>query len=285
MLASGGPDPTVTQRPLGRAQRKPSLFRRFLYWHAKAVEADAPSTTGDALVYAVGDVHGRLDLLNRLIVQICADVVQCAPTHRPSLIFLGDYVDRGPASCGVIDRILALNEEPAFAVRALKGNHEVQMLAFLDDPEQGPAWAQFGGAETLVSYGVAPPQARTDIGAWDEARVALAEAIPPSHLAFLRSLELAVVCGDYVFVHAGLRPGMALEEQSERDLLWIRDEFLSHPGPHAKVVVHGHTPEMEPYNGPHRIGIDTGAYATGTLTAVRLHGEDRRILHTGLASQ
>jgi serine/threonine protein phosphatase 1 len=256
------------------------VFGRF-FKSAAAKPPLSPASVGDRLVYAVGDVHGRLDLLNALLLQICIDVVEARPDHQPTLIFLGDYVDRGPASKGVIDRILALKLEAAFRVHALKGNHEEQMLAFLADCKQGPVWAEFGGAETLASYGVVPPKLRTDMAAWENARLALEAALPESHTTFLRTLELAIVSGDYVFVHAGLRPGVPLEEQSERDLIWIRDEFLSHGQPFEKVVVHGHTPDAAPHMGQFRIGIDTGAYATGTLTAVRLRNEARFILQTG----
>jgi serine/threonine protein phosphatase 1 len=258
----------------------PFVFGR-LFARQKATP-QPPASTGGTLIYAIGDIHGRLDLLNTLLGRICADVVARKAERPPSLIFLGDYVDRGRDSRGVIDRVLQLMGEPAFEVRALKGNHEEQMLLFLEDARHGPAWAEFGGAETLASYGVVPPKSRTDSEAWENARIALHEALPAPHLRLLQTLELAVVCGDYLFVHAGVRPGVPLEAQSERDLLWIRDEFLSSDRWHGKVVVHGHTPDTEPFIGDNRIGIDTGAYATGTLTAVRLCDAEQFILQTGL---
>jgi serine/threonine protein phosphatase 1 len=230
---------------------------------------------------AVGDIHGRLDLLEPLIVRIKAEVAGANGPTAPMLVFLGDYVDRGPNSRGVIARIIDLERDPGLEVRALKGNHEEAMLAFLNDAAAGPAWSEQGGAQTLVSYGVSPPP-RTDDTAWRRARDDFAEALPADHLDFLTRLELSVVCGDYVFVHAGLRPGVPLSAQSERDLLWIRQDFLSSTQPFDKVVVHGHTPETEPFLGTHRIGVDTGAYATGLLTAVWLRGAEHKMIQSRL---
>jgi serine/threonine protein phosphatase 1 len=257
---------------------EPSLLRR-LFSRAGSAPAVTPSqpTTGGALIYAVGDVHGRRDLLDILIAKIQADAALTAEA-RPVVVFIGDYVDRGPDTRGVVAAVLALAQDGAFEVRPLKGNHETQLLAFLEDPRAGPAWLDFGGGATLASYGVAPPTGRTDEAAWEAARRAFASALPEAHLKFFQQLELAVVCGDYLFVHAGVRPGVPLNEQSEHDLLWIRDEFLTASRPFEKVVVHGHTPEAAPYLGRNRIGIDTGAYATATLTAVRLHGIERSFI-------
>lgn len=252
------------------------MLRR-LFSRAAPDKARAPST-GGGLVYAVGDVHGRLDVLEPLIDQIRADAAASETASRPLVIFIGDYVDRGPQSKGVVDAILALSADPGLEVRTLKGNHEAQLLSFLQDPREGPPWMDFGGAETLLSYGVRPPPSRIDLGQWDQARHAFAGALPAEHLAFFSGLELALVCGDYLFVHAGVRPGVPLETQSERDLLWIRDEFLQVEKACDKVVVHGHTPEASPHIGRYRIGIDTGAYATATLTCVRLQDEAQAVL-------
>jgi serine/threonine protein phosphatase 1 len=238
----------------------------------------APPSTGGRLIYAVGDVHGRLDLLEPLAANIAADMAASACTERPMLVFLGDYVDRGPASAGVIDLILELSAEPALEVRALKGNHEEALLMFLEDASFGATWMGHGGAATLASYGVQPPNTRTDPEVWEGVRDAFAAALPPSHLAFLRDLELMATEGDYAFVHAGVRPGVPLDRQAERDLLWIRYEFLEAPGPFGKVIVHGHTPMEQPQVTPHRLGVDTGAYATGVLTAVRLDGVDQQMI-------
>ena len=252
------------------------MLRR-LFARAAPAKSPAPSTAGE-LVYAVGDIHGRLDLLEPLIGRIRSDAAQTNAQTRPILIFIGDYVDRGPQSRGVIDAILALQDEGVFEVRTLKGNHEEQLLAFLKDPREGAAWLQFGGADTLLSYGIIPPAGRTDPEGWEATRLALDAMLPPRHRAFLEGLELAILCGDYLFVHAGVRPGVPLNEQSEHDLLWIRDDFLSSTRAMEKIVVHGHTPEPAPHIGRNRIGIDTGAYATGTLTAVRLTGAEQTIL-------
>lgn len=238
----------------------------------------APASTGGRLVYAVGDIHGRLDLLEQIIQIIVGDVRALDPRRQPLLVFLGDYVDRGPESAGVVDRILRLKAKPAFEVRTLKGNHEEALLQFLGDPNFGQTWADHGGLATLASYGVQPPLSRLEPEAWERARQGLDEALPAEHRAFFEGLELTVEVGDYLFVHAGVRPGVALADQAERDLLWIRSEFLQAQGPFGKVVVHGHTPMEEPQILPHRMGIDTGAYATGVLTAVRLNGSDAAVL-------
>ena len=239
----------------------------------------APASTGGRLAYAVGDVHGRADLLEGLMARIVADAGPAlARGERPLLVFLGDYVDRGADSRGVIDRLIALAAAPGFEVRTLMGNHEEAMLGFIEDPVTGAGWLEFGGGATLASYGVAPPIGRPGAEELVALGQALSAALPAEHLNFLRSLELAIVLGDYVFVHAGLRPGVPLHAQSARDLLWIRQEFLSEKKSFEKVVVHGHTPEEMPYDGPTRIGLDTGAYATGVLTAARLLGAERAFM-------
>ena len=225
-------------------------------------------------------MHGRLDVLGPLLHDILTDAGEAAAERPPLLVFLGDYVDRGPDSKGVVDLILEMQAYERFEVRALKGNHEEAFLSFLEDPGFGAAWLDHGGGPTLVSYGVQPPAGRTDLAAWTRARDALADALPPDHRRFYEGLELMVTEGDYAFVHAGVRPGVPLDRQSERDLLWIRQEFLEERAPFEKVIVHGHTPLEEPQLLPARLGIDTGAYATGVLTAVRLEGEDQRILQS-----
>lgn len=234
--------------------------------------------SGGRVVYAVGDVHGRADLLSRLIETIGRDAETLAPELKPAIVFLGDYVDRGPDSKSVIDQLIALAASGRFEVRALKGNHEETLLAFLNDPGFGPAWEDFGGKQTLASYGVASPTPRAQSADWESTRIAFGEALPPEHRAFFSNLELMAVYGDYAFVHAGVRPGIAFDAQNERDMLWIRDEFLQAKGPFDKVIVHGHTPATAPFLGPFRIGIDTGAYATGVLTAIRLRDAEQTIL-------
>ena len=240
---------------------------------------EAPPSTEGRLAYAVGDIHGRLDAFDALLHVIAQDALDSQPTQRPMLILLGDYVDRGPASAQVVDRILALTDEPAFEVRALKGNHEEALLQFRDEPGFGQTWVEHGGAATLASYGVQPPATRTDPDAWETARVAFRDALPAPHKAFYEGLEILITLGDYAFVHAGVRPGVPLDRQVERDLLWIRAEFLQSTARFEKVIVHGHTPMEEPQViAGRRIGVDTGAYATGLLTAVRLDDSGHRIL-------
>ncbi|MDO8409376.1 MAG: metallophosphoesterase family protein [Phenylobacterium sp.] len=241
-------------------------------------ERAGPPSTGGRRVYAIGDIHGRHDLLEALVREIGRDVVETPPLAQPLLIFLGDYVDRGPGSAQAVDMILRLQGESGFEIRALKGNHEEALLRFLDEPSFGSTWAEHGGSATLASYGVQPPATRTDPTAWAEAAAAFAAVLPGAHLDFYRSLDLMAEVGDYAFVHAGVRPGVPLAHQEERDLLWIRGEFLQATGPFGKVIVHGHTPMEEPQVTPHRLGLDTGAYATGVLTAVRLDDEGQRFI-------
>ncbi|PZQ62379.1 MAG: serine/threonine protein phosphatase [Phenylobacterium zucineum] len=228
-------------------------------------------TTGGRLVYAVGDTHGCVPALRDLLAVIDADAALSAPAELPLIVFLGDYVDRGPDSRGVIDAILGLEAEGRFEVVCLKGNHEDAMIRFLADPAYAPAWIENWGEATLRSYGVDP---------WggEATQARFLEVFPATHRAFLSRLQLTLRLGDYLFVHAGVRPGVALDAQSERDLIWIRWEFLEATDDFGRVVVHGHTPSEQPDRRPNRIGVDTGVYFSGVLTAVRLHGEDQRFL-------
>lgn len=224
-------------------------------------------------VYAIGDIHGRLDLLMTLREQI-ADDARAAGAADNVLVYLGDYVDRGPDSRGVLDALIGA-PLPGFRTIHLKGNHEVLLLAFLAEPERAAkVWLHNGGEETLASYGISTR------GSADEVRAAFAAALPPPHLTFLQGLALHHVEGGYLFVHAGIRPGVPLERQVEEDLLWIRGPFLNSTADHGHLVVHGHTPADEPAIRPNRIGIDTWAYATGTLSCLVLWDAERRILRT-----
>ena len=246
---------------------------RFKLFRAKARPAAATASTGGRVVYAIGDIHGHLELLDGLLDILRRDHAGLDRADPPVLVFVGDYIDRGPDSRGVVDRLIDLKTAAAgggWSVRALMGNHEETMLDFLQSPEGGAAWAEFGGIETLASYGVARPVGRGDSEVWRALQQKLLLNLPASHLSFLLQLELSVRYGDYLFVHAGVRPGVALEQQSPHDLLWIRGDFLSQPHGLDCVVVHGHSPAEEPFLGRDRINIDTGAYATGVLTAVRL---------------
>lgn len=257
-----------------------SLFASLTAWVAalrrRREPPAAPRVPDGIVVYAIGDVHGELGLLDGLL----ADVAEDARGRKglaPVAVLLGDYVDRGPDSRGVIER-LAGDPLPGFTTHFLKGNHEEAMLGFIDDPAASVDWLRFGGAETLGSYGVRASVAAADADRCRVLRDQLGARLPDGHLDFLRSLETCVVYGDYAFVHAGIRPGRRLAAQNPRDLLWIRNPFLDSAIRHEKVVVHGHTIVDSPDVRHNRIGIDTGAYATGTLTAIVLEGESMRFL-------
>jgi serine/threonine protein phosphatase 1 len=215
-------------------------------------------------IYAVGDVHGRADLLHQVLSRVDTDLA-AYPHCRPLQIFLGDYIDRGPSSRTVLD--LLISRARAHAMVCLKGNHESYVSQFLHDPDVLIAWRQLGGLETLRSYGL-NPSLNSDRGERVELARALAAALPTSHRQFLRSLAPCFTCGDFLFVHAGVKPGVPLAQQREEDLLWIREDFLRCEEGFGKVVVHGHTPVREPDIRPNRVNIDTGAYATGRLTCL-----------------
>ncbi|HVP84100.1 MAG TPA: metallophosphoesterase family protein [Rhizomicrobium sp.] len=225
-------------------------------------------------VYAVGDVHGRLDLLQILLDKILEDAASVPTTN--SLVFVGDYIDRGPDSRGVVE--LLSHPLEGFETYCLRGNHDQALLDFLEEPASYRRWKRFGAAETLLSYGVEPPS--DDENSIELARDELAERIPETHLQFFRELQSHVQIGNYHFVHAGARPGVALEDQSLEDMMWIRNEFLESEEDFGKIVVHGHTPTDRPVCRPNRIGIDTGAFATNCLTAVVLDGPGIRFLQT-----
>jgi serine/threonine protein phosphatase 1 len=223
-------------------------------------------------LYVIGDIHGRLDLLDRVIDAIHRDVKEHGPGALT--VTLGDYIDRGPSSRSVLDRLIR-NPFPTLLV-ALKGNHEALLEAFLANPVVGKHWRSLGGAETLHSYGVPVRMLRAENYA--EAADRLRAALPAEHLNFLQSLKTSLSHGKYFLCHAGVRPGVPLEDQTEKDLLWIRDEFLNSKMDFGKIIVHGHTPRPEPEVLPNRINIDTGAFATGQLTCVVLERDHHRFL-------
>ena len=229
-------------------------------------------------VYAIGDIHGELGPLARLMATVRGDALH-GDTERRVLVFLGDYVDRGLQSREVIEFLLG-DPAPGFETVFLKGNHEAWVLAFLDDADVGRQWLGGGGQGTLLSYGVALPPGPRDADCLESLRESFAHALPDAHRAFLSGLGTLHVEGDYAFVHAGVRPGTALEEQREEDLLWGPDGFMDDLGDHGKIIVHGHAFAPEPVVAPNRIGIDTGAYATGRLTCLVLEGTSRRFLFT-----
>jgi serine/threonine protein phosphatase 1 len=219
-------------------------------------------------VYAFGDIHGRSDLLKEMFTVIDADIAR-NPVSRPIEVFLGDYIDRGPNSAHTLDLLIerSFDRETVF----LKGNHEAYFLEVLRDPAKLEDWRQFGGLQTLMSYGIQPTFSPNTNEQTDLIR-ALVEVMPGNHLKFLQSLKPSFLCGDFFFVHAGVRPGIPLKEQQEADLLWIRNEFLDSDENFGKFIVHGHTPVRQPDIRPNRINIDTGAYATGNLTLLTIQG-------------
>ena len=257
------------------------LSRLFAHRSSKPPSRTPP----DCVIWAVGDIHGRSDLADRLLQAIRSDL-SAASAGRKIIVFLGDHIDRGPDSRGVLDLLCAHEADPGLEIHFIRGNHEDRMEAFLDEPAVGPSWCDYGGRETLMSYGVNPPAMRGDMTGWAATARALGEALPKSHRRLLERQTLSVTLGDYFFCHAGVRPGVPLDAQSPEDLMWIRQPFLDHPAPLEKVVVHGHTPTETVISDRRRIGVDTGAYATNILSAVRLAGQTRLLLQaTGRTGQ
>ena len=229
----------------------------------RSVTASAPA---DTRIYAVGDIHGRADLLGEITARIDDDIRRRPIAHTVE-VYLGDYVDRGPHSKAVID-LLAVRLVANHAV-CLRGNHEAVMEGFLEDPAILPYWLQLGGTETLASYGVE---------LHDENEIALnvhrrfVDAFPRAHELFMQCMRYQFICGDFLFVHAGIRPDIPIERQDINDLIWIRDEFLDSTRKHERFVVHGHTPVPHPDIRHNRINIDTCAWRTGTLTCMAIEG-------------
>jgi serine/threonine protein phosphatase 1 len=239
-----------------------------------------PSLPAGLRIYAVGDVHGRLDLLEKLLARIKTDIA-LRPTGRPVYVFLGDYIDRGSSSRGTIDRLIEHGEthESVF----LKGNHEQIAIKCLSDRSLFDQWLRLGGLETLVSYGV-PREIMANDKQIVEVQAAFHEALPIKHLRFFRDLQKSFMSGDFFFAHAGVKPKVELSSQKESDLLWIRGEFLSSNDDFGKIIVHGHTPAREIEVRPNRINIDTGAFATGRLTCLAIEGESLSVIDTSGAT-
>jgi serine/threonine protein phosphatase 1 len=230
--------------------------------------------------YVIGDVHGRLDLLEDLLAKIHAEM-QHRPSRKTLLVFVGDLIDRGPSSSEVIER-LRTYRRPGIQPVFLLGNHEEVLLRIVGGDESLIAsWLQFGGLQCLESYGVEVSKLR---GRSAQQVIEIARAaIPANHVEFLESFIDSCRFGDYLFVHAGIRPGVELELQSQADMRWIREPFLFDDTDHGFIVVHGHTISEEVEDRPNRIGIDTGAYRTGILTALAIEGKNRWLIDTGPA--
>ena len=222
-------------------------------------------------VYAIGDIHGCLDRLVAMHEMIAEDLAE-RPCAHSTLIHLGDFVDRGADSAQVIDWLINRPPVPADEIVNLMGNHEHMMLGAISgsDREAPALWLSNGGADSLLSWSIprnVPPHE------W-------ASRLPLQHLIFLRDLAISKRIGPYLFVHAGIRPGVALDQQTRYDMLWIREPFLSSRGNHGAVIVHGHTPKREPIVQSNRIAIDTGAVLGGTLTCVVLEDDKLAFMQT-----
>ncbi len=232
------------------------------------------STPPETRIYAIGDIHGRSDLLDALLALIERDW-QTNPAGKRQIIFLGDYCDRGPDTSGVIDRLIELSADAANVF--IRGNHDHYMIELAHDPESVVRnWLAYGGQQTAHSYGI------TEI--WQDDPVAFhrafLRAVPQRHRRFLEQTQLSHVEGDYFFVHAGVNPARPLDSQLPLELMWIRQQFLGFEGDLGKVVVHGHTPHEGVEVRPNRINVDTLAYDSGVLTAVVLEGNAHRFLYT-----
>lgn len=248
------------------------LFRRRSA--APKIEGQVPA---GQRIYAIGDVHGRLDLLNALMDGIQADDKRRGPAQS-SIIFLGDLIDRGPNSAQVVARAMELNAGP-WNCQFLLGNHEEVFLKALSGDLKALAFfTRIGGRETILSYGISGEEYRDSD--YTALHALLAERVPALHIAFLQRFEDMIVVGDFAFVHAGVKPGRALADQRATDLRWIRSEFLDHNDDFEKIIVHGHTITEEVEVRSHRIGLDTGAYSSGKLTAMGFEGGERWVLDT-----
>lgn len=239
-----------------------------------------PSMTAGCRLYCIGDIHGRLDLIKELHGSIQADA--SGYTGALSIVYLGDYIDRGPHSREVIDLLLDM-PLPGFKAVHLLGNHEQVIMDFLKHPQAVVGWLSYGGRATLRSYGIEPPLGH-NVEELERLRDELEELLPARHLEFFQSLQHFHQEGDYLFVHAGIRPGVPLQDQRNEDLLWIREDFTLSEQQHPQVVVYGHTIHSEVSFHHNRIGIDTGAFETGVLTALVLEGTQQRIIQTGETS-
>ena len=260
------------------------LFKRPATPVEPLVHGRPPRIPRGVRLYAVGDVHGRLDLLLEMESLIEQDRRARGRYRDVIIVHLGDLVDRGPDSAKVLEHLLA-SESVRPPTALLLGNHDLWLREFvaadIADPEQTASWLRFGGDTTLLSYGIRLDPRQPVMERYDGARRQLQDRFPAEHAALLERLDPAFGFGDYYFCHAGIRPEVPLDRQSEVDLLWIREPFLSWSGECGKIVVHGHTVEDAPAIRKNRIGIDTGACWTGRLTCLVLEGTSRQFLQTG----
>jgi len=237
-----------------------------------------PRTAVGERVYAIGDVHGTPDLLDAMLMAIGRDASKRAAHTRTRIVFIGDIVDRGPNSREALHRLRDAQDRMPEIVTLL-GNHEEMLLrSLVGDEFSLRGWMRVGGAETVESFGLKPLAEGEDPVPWI---AELQRAIPEDLIAWIRTWPLTARSGDYFFCHAGIRPGIPLKRQTRRDFLWARDEFLKDSRDHGAVIVHGHTISQDIELLPNRIGIDTGAYQSGKLSAVRLEGEEVDILTVG----
>jgi serine/threonine protein phosphatase 1 len=253
----------------------PSFLKR---WMASDEQvAVKPFVPAGERIYCIGDIHGRRDLLQQLLALILEDAAD--HSGEKTLVYLGDYIDRGEQSKEVIELLLE-GPLPGFKPVYLMGNHEQTLLDFLQHPRAVAAWLTYGGRATLHSYGVAislePSRSQLD-----DVRDELEAQMPQSHLQFYKQLVPMHLAGSYCFVHAGIRPGVHVQEQRNEDLLWIREDFTESNATHEHIVVHGHTIAPKVEWRPNRIGIDTGAFSSGVLTCLVLEGSEQRLLQTG----
>ncbi|MBA3527599.1 MAG: serine/threonine protein phosphatase [Pseudomonadota bacterium] len=247
------------------------ISRKILFGSAK------PAAPRGHRAYVVGDVHGRLDLLSVLLDRI-EDDVRKRKKMQTTIVFLGDLIDRGPDSAGVVE-LLRTYRPPFAGTMVLMGNHEEVMLRVLEgDGSLFARWMEFGGGECVRSYGLDPAELKKLPP--DDAIAVLKREVPQNHVEFLASFADSVSFGSYLFVHAGIRPGTSFADQSQTDLRWIREPFLADERDHGHIVVHGHTICEQVEELPNRIALDTGAYRTGVLTALGLEGTERWFLQT-----
>jgi serine/threonine protein phosphatase 1 len=252
-------------------------LKKFINRLFKTTAAPKPFLPVDTRVYCIGDIHGRYDLLATLIEKIKQDAGDFS--GHVVMVYLGDFIDRGLFSMDVIDFILG-DVQAGIDYIYLRGNHEQTLLDFLQEDSVGRSWLNFGGQATLASYGVAVAKIPTKREDFLEIQRQLRNNLPDTHYRFLLGTRLSYTLGSYFFVHAGVNPHYSLAKQSPEDMLWIRDEFTAFKKPFEKIIVHGHTVTDGPELRPNRIGIDTGAYASGVLTCLVLQSDQQRLIQT-----